>query len=301
MLGCHTHCQDEEKCVGFNYRTTKNVENCQLTNVTKEREKTKTGDWMLMLDVEAKKNEEEKGKTVDGNSDGEECPIKSSNFCHKNAICANINGSHNCSCLPGYAGDGKNCTAHELDSVIMAAESPEFTKTLAEWLPVTGNWSVCWRATRDGNKSEIFHDRCDSKVPTLTVVKVLKDNKSFIFGGFATVKWEVTYGTYVSAPGSLLFSFRNNDDLPPFTLPKISPNNPFGIQPHQKCGPRFGGGPDLSIVDGHLSDNRIVNVANIGYTYQAPPGYAKSKSKTQSLLAGSLYFTPVEVEVLYLP
>ncbi|XP_028403521.1 uncharacterized protein LOC114526203 [Dendronephthya gigantea] len=53
MLGCHTHCQDKEECVGFNYRTTKNFENCQLTYVTKKKEETKTGDWILMQDVEA--------------------------------------------------------------------------------------------------------------------------------------------------------------------------------------------------------------------------------------------------------
>ncbi|XP_028416056.1 uncharacterized protein LOC114539640 isoform X1 [Dendronephthya gigantea] len=53
MLGCHTHCEDEEKCVGFNYRTTKNVENCQLTNVTNNRENLKRGDWILMRNAEA--------------------------------------------------------------------------------------------------------------------------------------------------------------------------------------------------------------------------------------------------------
>ncbi|XP_028411988.1 lactadherin-like [Dendronephthya gigantea] len=53
MLGCHTHCQDEEKCVGFNYRTTKNVENCQLTNVTINRANSNQGDWILMHDDDA--------------------------------------------------------------------------------------------------------------------------------------------------------------------------------------------------------------------------------------------------------
>ena len=53
MLGCHSHCEGETKCVGFNYRTTKNVENCQLINVTKKKEETKTGEWILMQKVEA--------------------------------------------------------------------------------------------------------------------------------------------------------------------------------------------------------------------------------------------------------
>ncbi|XP_028403421.1 fibrinogen C domain-containing protein 1-A-like [Dendronephthya gigantea] len=68
MFECHTRCNDEEKCVGFNYRTTKNVENCQLTNVTKKRDnKTKTGDWILMYGVGKAENKEEKRKNAKRN------------------------------------------------------------------------------------------------------------------------------------------------------------------------------------------------------------------------------------------
>ncbi|XP_028411124.1 microfibril-associated glycoprotein 4-like [Dendronephthya gigantea] len=64
MFECHNHCNNKLECVGFNYRTTKNVENCQLTNVTRKKEETKTGDWMLMQDVEATKKEAEKAKVT---------------------------------------------------------------------------------------------------------------------------------------------------------------------------------------------------------------------------------------------
>ena len=30
--------------------------------------------------------------------------------CHVNATCNNTNGSHVCTCKPGYTGDGRNCT-----------------------------------------------------------------------------------------------------------------------------------------------------------------------------------------------
>ena len=30
--------------------------------------------------------------------------------CHVNASCKNTNGSHVCTCKPGYTGDGRNCT-----------------------------------------------------------------------------------------------------------------------------------------------------------------------------------------------
>ncbi|XP_028406449.1 uncharacterized protein LOC114528938 [Dendronephthya gigantea] len=52
MFECYTLCNGEENCVGFNYRTTQNIENCQLTNVTNNRGNSKKGDWILMrLDI----------------------------------------------------------------------------------------------------------------------------------------------------------------------------------------------------------------------------------------------------------
>ena len=53
-IRCYSLCQEESRCVGFNYRTTAtNDENCQLTNVTRKRNTTKKGDWTLRRDVEA--------------------------------------------------------------------------------------------------------------------------------------------------------------------------------------------------------------------------------------------------------
>ena len=40
--------------------------------------------------------------------DVDECSID--NECHGNAQCRNTDGSYTCSCLDGYAGDGRNCT-----------------------------------------------------------------------------------------------------------------------------------------------------------------------------------------------
>ena len=64
-----------------------------------------------------------------------------------------------------------------------------FTKVLGEWLPKTGTWTACWRATRDGWAASTFHSNCYGKVPTLVIVKVVKDSKNLIFGGYSTAKW----------------------------------------------------------------------------------------------------------------
>ena len=76
-----------------------------------------------------------------------------------------------------------------MESEILSSEPLNFTKTLIDWTLQDGNWSVCWRATRDGWAGTTFHARCDGKVPTLTIVKVVKNAKKIIFGGFATKSW----------------------------------------------------------------------------------------------------------------
>lgn len=72
----------------------------------------------------------------------------------------------------------------------MLNEPFEFVITLKEWLPKTGNWLLCWRGTSHGWGDTNFHHRCNGKRTTLTIVKVVKDNKSLIFGGYATEKWD---------------------------------------------------------------------------------------------------------------
>ena len=41
----------------------------------------------------------------------DECTTNSHN-CDVNAVCNNTEGSHNCTCKPGYSGDGSNCTGN---------------------------------------------------------------------------------------------------------------------------------------------------------------------------------------------
>ena len=95
-----------------------------------------------------------------------------------------------------------------------------------------------------------------------------------------------------------MFSFRNHDDIEPFKAPLRDPNNPQAINCDPDNCPTFGSGPDLKITS---NANQIAHsMARIGQIYQPPPGYDLGLAKTESLLAGGLYFIPVEVEVLYL-
>ena len=57
---------------------------------------------------------------------------------------------------------------------------------------------------------------------------------------------------------------------------------------HSSCGPRFGGGIDLSIPNAPNSSNCSVNLNN---TYQLPPG------QNNTFLTGNQNFTLAEMEV----
>ena len=74
-------------------------------------------------------------------------------------------------------------------SYILSSEPLDLIQKLVEWLPEKGNWNNCWRATMDGWESAVFHSKCDGKIPTLTVVKVVNNNKNYVFSGYATESW----------------------------------------------------------------------------------------------------------------
>jgi hypothetical protein len=105
-------------------------------------------------------------------------------------------------------------------------------------------------------------------------------------------------GDWTSAPGSFMFSLRNNDDLAPFKAPLIDENDLWAIHRYNGAGPIFGGSHDLRIADNARSNTD--SYTRFGRSYQLPPGYNRGESNTRSLLPGSEHFTPSQIETLYL-
>jgi hypothetical protein len=89
-----------------------------------------------------------------------------------------------------------------------------------------------------------------------------------------------------------MYSLRNNDDLAPFKAPLRYENDVRAI--YRGVGPTFGGGADLLIADNAGSPTR--SYTNFGRSYQPPPGYTYWKTNTRSLLPGSFYFSPSQIE-----
>ena len=77
------------------------------------------------------------------------------------------------------------------DSVILSSDQRQ---TLVNWLKeswtiINDSVKLLYRASRDGWAASNFHSCCDSKGPTVTVIK----SGNYIFGGFTEKKWGGEY------------------------------------------------------------------------------------------------------------
>ena len=83
--------------------------------------------------------------------------------------------------------------------------------------------------------------------------------------------------------------------MQPFKCPIINGKNGKAMYCSPSYGATFGGGHDLYIVNNTNQSSH----GDLGNTYQPPAGYQHGTSETQSLFAGSYYFTPTEIEAFY--
>jgi hypothetical protein len=70
------------------------------------------------------------------------------------------------------------------DSTILG--TAEYILQMIGWFHKEGHtWQLCYRASTDGWYAKDFHEKCNNKGPTVTLVKV----DDYIFGGFTDVNW----------------------------------------------------------------------------------------------------------------
>jgi len=162
----------------------------------------------------------------------------------------------------------------------------EFIKKLNEW---TGykKMELIYRGTRDGMTSNVFHNKCDNKGESITLIKNEKGN---IFGGYASISWtNPSTGIYYSAPQSFLFTLSNIYNTEPTKFP--SKNDQKEVAHNSGFGPCFGGGNDLGVNDDILKDG---GWSGFPYTYKDILGKGKSIFSGYSNISG---FKIKEIEV----
>ena len=152
-------------------------------------------------------------------------------------------------------------------------------------------WILKYRASRDGFDSNDFHKKCDGIRNTLTVIKATSGN---IFGGFTEKAWESS-GSYVNDHQAFIFSLINKENN--HFIINCPNNGERAIGCYSNLGPVFGYGNSSD-------DIRIVTNSNINFESKADfgciykhPDYSFESDKAKNILAGSLKFQTVEIEV----
>ena len=118
----------------------------------------------------------------------------------------------------------------------------EYLEKLLEWSGYK-QMELLYRGTKDGMHCSNFHNKCDNKGETITLIK---NDKGYIFGGFLSVSWKGGE-CYGSAPGSFLFTLTNIHNSEPKKFP--SKNDGKEIYYSSNNGPLFGAGHDIGIYD----------------------------------------------------
>jgi hypothetical protein len=62
-------------------------------------------------------------------------------------------------------------------------QQKNYTVQLEKWLGGAKSWKLCYRATENGWAASTFHKLCDSKKPTVTIIR----SRSYIFGAYSDV------------------------------------------------------------------------------------------------------------------
>ena len=130
--------------------------------------------------------------------------------------------------------------------------------------------------SRDGDSASQFHSKCNGKSNSLVLVKTKTGKR---FGGFTSLHWSYASNNYANDSKAFVFSLDNKECY------KCN-NSGNAIYCNSSYGPTFGGGHDLNLVNGCLTNTS-------SYTNQHSYDY---KGKNYAL-NGSSNFTPEVYEV----
>jgi len=142
-------------------------------------------------------------------------------------------------------------------------------------------WTLVYKATRDGFGAIDFHSKCNSKSNTLVVVKSTNGN---IFGGYTQQNWSGDDG-FKSDANAFLFSLNNKHEMQ-FKLKCMQADCAVYVkQGYSACFGRL----DLCLRDN--SNKNFISSSETGNCYALTP------TNTSSSLASTQNFQTVEIEV----
>ena len=151
----------------------------------------------------------------------------------------------------------------EIDSIILNEEEKgnEYINKLYEWCGYN-KMELIYRGTRDGSNSNIFHNKCDNKGPTICLFKNEKGN---IFGGYTPISWtSPSKGQYKSANDSFIFTLTNIHGTAPTKYPNT--DSRYSVYHNSDRCAVFGGGHDICIANDCFNNNN--SFSYIGGSYK---------------------------------
>ncbi|GES96365.1 carbohydrate-binding module family 13 protein [Rhizophagus clarus] len=138
-----------------------------------------------------------------------------------------------------------------IDSKIITCQHAELISKWIDKLDITNKLNTSYefklilRGTRDGFAPSKFHEICDEKSCTVSVIKVKGSNE--ILGGYNPIEWGVSRDNYNITKDSFIFSFVNSDNIENHILSRVI-DEQKAIFTASDCGPSFGSnGDDLAI------------------------------------------------------
>lgn len=149
------------------------------------------------------------------------------------------------------------------------------------------NWSLLYKATRDGFSCDEFHRRCNSRGATLTLIqtrnRLYMKNRRVIFGGYTEVPWSSRLGFHCD-PQAFLFLFVQ-EKLTRFNLRS---KDQVAVSHYLTSGPIFG------LDDIHIcsrANEQNLSCTRFPYSYEdlQPNGKGrKTFSKSRNFLVGEI-------------
>jgi hypothetical protein len=125
--------------------------------------------------------------------------------------------------------------------------TPEFPSLFNEF--AGSAFELIYRGSRDGFSAKDFHDRCDGRASTVTLIKT---PQGFVFGGYTPSRWESgpPLGKFIADETlkSFLFTVKNPHNTNPRRFPIKADKKAKAIFVDPGCGPTFGGGAEIAIA-----------------------------------------------------
>jgi hypothetical protein len=149
-------------------------------------------------------------------------------------------------------------------------------------------WQLIYRASRDGFTGKLFHQFCDGRSPTMTIIR---SQNGYIFGGFTKIPWSSS-GVDKADSSAFLFTLKNPFGIAPTKYPIRKPAIGFAVSHKLHSGPTFG-----SLENGG-SDIFLYSPFNeFGSRIFFPQTYKDTTGKGMTTFTGDFHFICNDVEV----